>query len=86
MIIYSVANTSEYISLTDPASVRQVIQALKNEGLIRRNCRYASYSLAYMGLGSEGTGIAVMKGGKLAFTLWPEDSQFGAQQNTSAIR
>lgn len=75
MIIYSVANTSEYISLTDPASCRQVIQALKNEGLIKRNCRFASYSLAYLGLGigGKGVGIAVIKGGEQVFALWPED-------------
>jgi hypothetical protein len=69
--IYHVANSEAYVSLTDPASCRQVIAALKLEGLIKRNCRYASYSISYMGLGSGWSGIAVMKGDKLAFSLWP---------------
>lgn len=68
MIIYDVANTDQCIAVTDPASLRQIIAGLKNEGLIARNCRYASFSMAYMGQGTEG--IAISKGGKLAFALW----------------
>lgn len=72
MIIYSISNTDNYIALTDPASLRQVIAALKAEGLIKRNCRYGSYTLAVMGPSDACPGIAVMKGDKMAFALWPE--------------
>jgi RIO-like serine/threonine protein kinase len=68
MIIYDVANTDACIAVTDPASLRQIISALKNEGLIKRNCRFASYTMAYMG--HDYSGIAIMKGGKIAFALW----------------
>jgi hypothetical protein len=44
MNIYRVGGTEHYVSLTDPASVRQIITALKNEGLVKRNCRYSSFS------------------------------------------
>jgi len=44
MKIYKVGGTENYISLTDPASTRQIVTALKNEGLIKRNCRYSSFS------------------------------------------
>lgn len=70
MIIYSVSNSDAYISVTDPASLRQIITALKNEGLIKRNCRYASYSLAYMAIAADHSGIAISKAGKIAFALW----------------
>lgn len=69
MIIYDVANYDACIAITEPASIRQIIQALKNEGLIKRNCRYASYSMAYMG--HDHSGLAIMKGGKQVFALWP---------------
>jgi hypothetical protein len=71
MKIYHVANSEAYVSLTDPASCRQVIAALKLEGLIKRNCRYASYSLEYMGPLDDTPGIAVMKGDDMIFALWP---------------
>lgn len=38
--------TGEMISLTDEATLRQIIIALKNEGIIRRNCRFATFQFA----------------------------------------
>ena len=34
-----------YISLTDPASVAQIIRALKAEGVLARNARFSSFEI-----------------------------------------
>jgi hypothetical protein len=34
-----------YISLTDPASLQQIVRALKAEGLLPRNARFSSFDI-----------------------------------------
>lgn len=36
--------TGEFLSLTDPASIRQIVSALKNEGFIKKGARFSSYT------------------------------------------
>lgn len=65
--IYQVGSTDTYVSLSEPASVRQVVSALKNEGTIRRNARYASFGVTVTNNGM----IWLTKGDNLVVVLTP---------------
>ncbi len=70
--IYRVENTDNYVALTNPASVRQIVTALKNEGLVKRNARIASFSLDDMLLQAYGH-LRITYLGHGFVTLWPEE-------------
>ena len=38
-------HTGVFVSLTKDASDEQIIRALKNEGYIKRNCRFATFEM-----------------------------------------
>lgn len=64
------AETDKFVTLTNPASCRQIILALKNEGLIAKGCRYASFGL---GDGPYTNILSVYRGDKIIFFLVPTE-------------
>lgn len=77
--IYKVFNSAtafqraEYVALTDPASIRQIITALKGEGLVKRNSRIASFAVETTCNVNFETLLIVSYLGKELFRLTPVD-------------
>ncbi|RYF48583.1 MAG: hypothetical protein EOO38_09775 [Cytophagaceae bacterium] len=70
--IYKVGGTDMYVALTDPASIRQIVTALKNEGLVKRNARIASFAVNTLNYHNMRL-LEISHLGSHELILWPVD-------------